>query len=117
MRIEAQQLRAIRWCLRATVLLVIVGGIALWSHLEAEGLRAAQVQACERGNTIRADVNENSRILRAFLTQAAQAREHAATVGPVTLRIGNADTAGEYRRLAARLTPIVPIDCEHAIRG
>lgn len=117
LEVEAQQLHAIRWALRATVVLVIVGGLALWSHLDTEQIRQVQIEACHRGNLLRAEVSRDQVILGAFLEQAPLARERSATAGPPTLRVGNADTATEYRELRAKLRPIPLIDCDRVVRG
>lgn len=115
--VEARCLHAIRLGLWVMLALVIVVGLALWTHLQAEQIRQAQIDACRRGNTLRAEVSRDQVILAAFLEQAAQARERTAQAGPAPLRVGNADTAREYRALRARLQPIPPIDCDAAIRG
>lgn len=115
--VEARYLHAIRWGLRAAVAAVVVGGLALWSRLDTEQIRQVQIEACHRGNVIRAEISRDQVILAGFLDQAARARERSATVGPPTLRVGNADTASEYRELRARLRPIQQIDCDRVVRG
>lgn len=115
--VEARYLHAIRWGLRAAVAVVVVGGLALWSRLDTEQIRQVQIEACHRGNLLRAEVSRDQVILGAFLEQAALARERSATAGPPTLRVGNADTATEYRELRAKLRPIPLIDCDRVVRG
>lgn len=115
--VEARYLRAIRRGLWVALAMVIVVGLALWTHLQAEQIRQAQIEACHRGNVLRQEVNQDQMILAGFLAQAAEARERSATAGPPTLRIGNADTAREYRQLRARLRPIPLIDCDQVVRG
>ena len=115
--VEARYLHAIRWGLRAAVAAVVVGGLALWSRLDTEQIRQVQIEACERGNVLRQEVNQAQAILAGFLAQAAEARERSAAAGPPTLRIGTADTAREYRQLRARLRPIPLSDCDQVVRG
>lgn len=115
--VEARYLHAIRWGLRAALAAVVVGGLVLWSRLDTEQIRQVQIEACHRGNVIRAEISRDQVILAGFLDQAARARERSATVGPPTLRVGNADTASEYRELRARLRPIQQIDCDRVVRG
>ena len=115
--IEARYLHAIRWGLRLAVAFVVVAGLALWAALDNEQIRQTQIEACHRGNLLRAEVSRDQVILGAFLEQAASARERSATAGPPTLRVGNADTATEYRELRAKLRPIPLIDCDRVVRG
>lgn len=110
MAVETRHLYVIRWWLRVVLALVVIGGLALWTHLQAEQIRDAQVRACERGNTLRAQVSRDQRILRAFL-------EESARVIPPTLKIGTVDSAREYLALRDRLAPIPLIDCDQVVRG
>jgi len=103
----------------ALVVLAVAGGYAIRSSERAtiDAIRDSQLKACHRGNVIRAEISRDQVILAGFLDQAARARERSATVGPPTLRVGNADTASEYRELRARLRPIQQIDCDRVVRG
>ena len=115
--VEVRHLHALQWGLRVALAAVVVGGLALWSRLDTEQIREVQIEACHRGNLLRAEVSRDQVILAGFLDQAARARERSATVGPPTLRVGNADTASEYRELRARLRPIQQVDCDRVVRG
>ena len=115
MAVETSHLHVIRWWLRVVLAVVVIGGLALWSRLDTEQIRQVQIEACHRGNLLRAEVSRDQVILGAFLEQAALARERSATAGPPTLRVGNADTATEYRELRAKLRPIPLIDCDRVV--
>lgn len=115
--VEARHLHAIQWGLRFALAAVVVGGLALWSWLQADQIRQVQIEACHRGNRLRAEVSRDQVILAAFLEQAADIRQAAAVHGPPVLRIGNADTAKEYLALRARLTPIAQVDCDRVVHG
>lgn len=117
LNIEARHLRSVRWGLWAALAVVIVGGLAAWSYLQADQVRQVQIEACHRGNRLRAEVSRDQVILAAFLEQAADARQAAAVHGPPVLRIGNADTAREYLALRDRLVPIAQVDCDRVVRG
>lgn len=108
--------------LAAFLVLAVVGGYALFASNEHSSgtLYKTQLQACVRGNELRAENNRRigahnaeRAVLRNFLATAREARREAGT--PSDLRAAN-----EYSRLLRKLDrvrfhPIPNVDCHTVV--
>lgn len=77
-------------------------------QLVASRLRQAQIDACARGNVLRANVNAETRIIRYFMLAAAAARQRAG-------RPADLAAAARYRAFAKSLNVVAIPDCENVV--
>lgn len=105
--------------LLALLALAVAGGYAIQAsyHQTLEHLHTSQLEACERGNILRARLQVNVRVLDRLLGEAARNRtivaHHQENPRLATADLNAAATA--YRRLRA-LTVAVPIvDCGEVV--
>lgn len=110
----------------AFLIIAVVGGYALFSVAQGgkDTLYHSQIQACERGNQLRAENNRrvsahitDTQTLQDFLIAAREARR--ATYDK-THEASDRDAVDEYTRLIIKLDgvkflPVPIVDCAHTI--
>lgn len=106
------------WPLVAFVILALFGGIALaqQANTAANQLYQSQLEACDRGNILRASVNINVKVLDSFLTRAAEQRTIEAQAAKGDERDSLIATADRYGQLAEATTPVPMVNCKEAIK-
>lgn len=104
--------------LAALALLAIAGGWAIRAsyHASLEHIHTSQLQACRRGNILRAEVQVNVRVLDALLTEAARARAvQAREATDPEIAASSAATARAYRRLMTLTRAVPQVDCAKVV--
>lgn len=99
-----------------TLLYLCVIVIAFGFLLYGQSKQADRLQAaCERGNTIRVQINANNAVTTSFILAAAQTRDATAALlrkeGNEDEAQINEDAADSYRALLSGLTMLETVDC------
>ena len=104
--------------LTALLALAVAGGWAIQSsyHNTLEHLHTSQLEACERGNVLRARLQINVRVLDRLLGEAARNRTLVAAHED-NPRVAAADlnAAHAYQRLQDLTRPVPIVDCGEVV--
>lgn len=102
----------------ALAVLAVASGYAIRTsyHAALDHVHVGQIEACERGNLLRARLQVNVRVLDALLGEAARVRRvQAAQTDDPVVAAASARAAATYEHLQDLTRPVKVVDCQAVV--